>query len=86
MTKEEFYQILDKPEKDCDGYEVHIRHLWEDGNAKSLFRTTGLDFTEMFKQHTQIIKDKTFREQLNTIDHFKKSFGGYDDNGNLKKI
>ena len=50
MTKEEFHAILTKPEKDCDGYEIHIQNAWSNSDSKSIFRITGLDFSLMFEQ------------------------------------
>lgn len=48
MTKEEFHKIIAKPMADCDGYELHLKDLWNGNNAKSIFTVTGLDFTETF--------------------------------------
>jgi hypothetical protein len=52
MTKEEFYIILHKEEKDCDGADLHLRNLWKNNNAKSLFYITGIDFSNMFPKET----------------------------------
>lgn len=42
MTKEDVYKIIKKPETECDGYEVHIRHLFKHNDSKPLFgHTTG---------------------------------------------
>jgi hypothetical protein len=51
---DELYEILKKPHKECDGYEVHVRHLFYKRNAASLFAVTGLDLTEMFKTEETI--------------------------------
>ena len=47
MTNKEFWVILKKPENDCDGYELRLRHLWEDNNSKVIFEITGLDFSNL---------------------------------------
>jgi hypothetical protein len=47
MTKKEFWAILKKPESKCDGYELHLRHLWEINNSKAIFEITGLDFSNL---------------------------------------
>lgn len=44
MSKEEFYKILQKPLSECDGLDLHLRYLWDNNNAKSIFTITGLDF------------------------------------------
>ena len=48
MTKEEFHKIIIKSDFTCDGYELHLKYLFNNNNSKSLFTITGLDFTEMF--------------------------------------
>lgn len=47
MTKEDFHKIIQKPKNQCDGLELHLRHLWENNNSKSIFNITGLDFSSM---------------------------------------
>lgn len=49
MTKKEFHNILSKQINECNGFELHIKHLWDNNNAKAIFRLTGLDFTDMFE-------------------------------------
>jgi hypothetical protein len=49
MTLEEFHKIISKPKSGCDGFEIHLKHLWEHNGAKSIFYITGLDFSKMFK-------------------------------------
>jgi hypothetical protein len=49
MTKEEFFEILNKPQSERDGSDWHLIHCFENNNAKSIFRLIGLDFSEMFK-------------------------------------
>lgn len=52
MTKEEFYNRCIKKTKeeiikDNDGVALHLKVLFENNNAKSIFKITGLDFSDM---------------------------------------
>ncbi len=47
MTKEEFYEIIKNPDPN-QGVHLHLKYLWDNNNAKSIFQITGLDFSEMF--------------------------------------
>jgi len=47
ITKEELHKILIKPKRDCDGYELHVRHLWNEKNYTDLFRCTGIFIDEV---------------------------------------
>ncbi len=49
MTKEELFNIISKPINELNGFELHIKHMYENNNSKSLFSLTGIDFSEMFK-------------------------------------
>ena len=49
MTKEEFHKILIKPRSQCDGVDLHLRHLFENNSSKRIFALTGLDFSDMLK-------------------------------------
>jgi len=51
LTLEELHDILKKPNNDCDGYELHIKHCWMKGNSKSIFEITGLDVSGMIGRH-----------------------------------
>ena len=64
MTNKEFWQMLKKPKKECDGYEIHLRHLWENNNSKSIFEITGLDFSKLLskKQATNYLNDVNNKE------------------------
>jgi hypothetical protein len=47
ITLEELHTILNKPFSECDGYELHIKHLWDKNRTKSLFVLTGLDLSNI---------------------------------------
>lgn len=47
MTKAQFYKLLNKPDQECNGFEIHLKRCWENNNAKSIFSMTGLDFSNM---------------------------------------
>jgi hypothetical protein len=47
LTKEEFFELLHKPKKECDGYEIHLQYCWKNNQSKSIFYLTGLDFSYM---------------------------------------
>lgn len=47
MTLEELHKILRKQDHECDGYEIHIKHLWKHNRTKCLFEITGLDLSGM---------------------------------------
>ena len=46
-TKDKFFEMLKKPKTECDGVELHLRHLFEHNNSKSIFSITRLDFSAM---------------------------------------
>lgn len=48
MTKEQVHEAIRKPDADCDGWEIHVKRLWQQRNAVRLFEVTGIDFTQMF--------------------------------------
>jgi hypothetical protein len=49
MTKEEFYKrVFENKESERDGFALHLKHLYENNNSKSLFTLTGIDFSDMF--------------------------------------
>lgn len=48
MTMDEFYEILSKPNEECDGCDLHLRACYTNNNAKSIFRITGLDVSHLF--------------------------------------
>lgn len=48
-VKQGIFRIINKLHDNCDGYEIHIRHLFQDKQAARLFKLTGVDFTDMFK-------------------------------------
>ena len=48
MTKEEVHKAIRKPDADCDGWEIHVKRLWQQRNAVRLFEVTGIDFSQMF--------------------------------------
>lgn len=49
MTKEEVFNAISKPDSECDGWEIHVKRLWQQRNAVRLFETTGIDFSNMFQ-------------------------------------
>ena len=64
MTNKEFWEMLKKSEKECDGYEILLRHLWENNNSKAIFEITGLDFSNLLckKQATDYLNDVDKKE------------------------
>lgn len=44
--------MLTKPEKECDGIDLHLRMLWKHNNAKSIFMITGLSFGDILTEPT----------------------------------
>ena len=64
MTNKEFWVMLKKSEKECDGYELHLRHLWVNNNSKAIFEITGLDFSNLLckKQATDYLNDVDKKE------------------------
>jgi hypothetical protein len=59
MTNKDFWEMLKKPENECDGYELHLRLLWENNNSKAIFEITGLDFSDFLckKQAVDYLND-----------------------------
>jgi hypothetical protein len=59
MTNKEFWIMLKKPKNECDGYELHLRHLWENNNSRAIFEITGLDFSNLLckKQAVDYLKE-----------------------------
>jgi hypothetical protein len=47
LTKDEFFKILHKPIKECNGYDIHLQYCWKNNQSKSIFYLTGLDFSHM---------------------------------------
>jgi len=47
ITLDELHNIISKPDNECDDYELHLKHCWNDGNSKSILYLTGLDVSEM---------------------------------------
>lgn len=45
MTKDELYEILNKPDSECNGAEIHLKHCYTHNNYKSIFRITGIDLS-----------------------------------------
>jgi len=45
MTKEEFHKIIKKPKSECDGCDMHLRYCYEHNRWKSIFTSTGLNFS-----------------------------------------
>lgn len=45
---EELHRIVNNPDPK-DGCEVHLKHLFDNNNAKSIFELTGLDLRDMFQ-------------------------------------
>lgn len=82
ITKEEFHKILCKLESECDGHEVHLRHLWKNKDTAGLFRSTGIDFTELFKsaygdfiEMVQMMQDsKPVKREFNITFHTKEGW------------
>ena len=44
---EEFWQIISKPEKECDSSDLHIRHCWNTRNFRSIFNILGIDVSHL---------------------------------------
>ena len=45
-TMDKLYRVISKPDKN-DGFEIHLKHLWDNNNPKSIFRLTGLDVSHL---------------------------------------
>jgi len=43
VSLDELHIIITKPDKECDGYELHLKKCWEYGYNDSIFYLTGLD-------------------------------------------
>ena len=54
ISKERLYDILRKPNKECDGYEIHVKHVWKTGDSRRIFELTGL----MFEDFKKLLKDE----------------------------
>jgi len=60
MTIKEFHEILRKPDAECNGYDLHIRHLWNHNRTKQLFEITGLDLSNILgPDQPELIKNPT---------------------------
>lgn len=42
MTMDQLHTILTKPQTECDGFEFHVRHLWNRREWQRLFEVTGV--------------------------------------------
>lgn len=62
MTKDELYKIISKPKSECDGFEIHIRHLWDSNQAKRIFTITGLDVSDMLSNPIESFGHKKLYE------------------------
>lgn len=69
ITKEELHDILMKPQKDCNGYDLHVRHLWNEKDYTELFRATGIYLDE--------IKDLTDYRNFVDITHSQGTWAGF---------
>ena len=47
ISIEELHEIINKEDNLCDGYEMHIKYLFENNESKRLFKVTGLDLSKM---------------------------------------
>jgi hypothetical protein len=61
MTKEEFYLKVIKPTKQeliekKEGVYLHLKHCFDNNNAKSIFEITGLDFSAILKNEQGKLK------------------------------
>lgn len=74
MTMDEFQKILVKPQSECDGAELHLRYLWNNKKADSIFFITGLDFSLMFNSSES--KQVTDEEIVQVI---RNHFHGFSD-------
>ncbi|MBN2776736.1 MAG: hypothetical protein JXR36_03795 [Bacteroidales bacterium] len=45
-TMDKFYRVISNPNTN-DGFEIHLKHLWDNNNPKSIFRVTGLDVSHL---------------------------------------
>ena len=62
ITKEEFHKILLKPMRDCDGFEIHLKHLWNEKDYNRLFEATGIYFEEIkdlvdYRNFVELVQD-----------------------------
>lgn len=86
ITKEKFHKILCKPESQCDGYEVHLRHLWKNKDSAGLFRSTGLDLVEMLNSSNislieiiQMMQDsQPVKREFNITFHTKEGWDEFN--------
>jgi hypothetical protein len=84
ITREEFHKILMKPQKECDGYDLHIRHLWIQKDYNRLFESTGIFFEDYknlgdyrsFVELVQSIQDKEPEQRRMVITFHSKE--GWD--------
>ena len=46
MTIEELHHILTKPQEQCDGWDMHLRYLYEGGQFERLQKYTGVNVSD----------------------------------------
>jgi hypothetical protein len=46
MTMDELHRIVSNPDRKC-GFELHLKHLWDNNNPKGIFTITGLDVSHL---------------------------------------
>lgn len=51
MSKEDFFDMVFDNYDPTDGLTVHLRHLWDDNDAKRIFSITGLSFYELLNSN-----------------------------------
>ena len=47
-TMEKLHKTVTNPDM-TSGFDVHLKHVWDNNNAKSVFTLTGLDVSELMK-------------------------------------
>lgn len=47
-TIERLHKIVNNPDI-ASGFDMHLKHVWDNNNAKSVFTLTGLDVSELMK-------------------------------------
>ena len=45
-TMDKLHKIISSPDMN-DGFQVHLKHLWDNNNSKSIFSLTGLDVSHL---------------------------------------
>jgi len=76
MTKEEFHTNIIKKTKQQlidlnDGVGLHLKHLYDNNNAKSIYSITGIDFSDLFcgKEDTSGIQIKNPKDPFIMTPH-----------------